>query len=133
MKFMEINGYDERYLISSTGKVWANPNHMHNGQWLKASLKKGYCFVCLCKDGTIKQYTIHRLVAEHFIPNPMLLPQVNHKDGNKLNNNISNLEWCTASHNKKHSWDIGTSWTTPAKRAASRRNAYHMLKLRGIV
>ena len=47
---------------------------------------------------------IHRLVAETFIPNPKKLPQVNHKDGNKLNNNIDNLEWCSNLYNQQHAW-----------------------------
>jgi hypothetical protein len=68
---------------------------------------RGYCFVGLNKltNNKIKQYnrTIHRLIAEHFIPNPGNLPQVNHIDENKLNNNISNLEWCTAQYNMEYS------------------------------
>ena len=59
----------------------------------------------LRKDGKRKYLRIHRLVALQFIPNPDGLPQVNHKDGNKLNNNIDNLEWTTNSENTKHGYD----------------------------
>lgn len=59
------------------------------------------------EDGVHKKkyYHIHRMIAELFIPNPDNLPQVNHIDGNKLNNDITNLEWCTTSHNIQHAFD----------------------------
>ena len=60
----------------------------------------GYKVVCLSEDKFTRKYvTVHRLVATAFIPNPDNLPQVNHKDENKTNNHVSNLEWCTASYN----------------------------------
>lgn len=59
----------------------------------------GYLFVVLCKDGKHKHVTVHRLVAETFIPNPDNLPEINHKDENKSNNVVSNLEWCDRSYN----------------------------------
>ena len=120
----DVIGYEGLYSVTQDGQVWAYQNRLHKGKFLKPSLKKGYPFVCLCKDSKIVQKTVHRLVAEAYLPNPDNLPQVNHKDSNKENNNLSNLEWCTASQNKKHSWDAGTSIVTNAKREASRRNAY---------
>lgn len=62
----------------------------------------GYAVVCLAEDGKRTYPTIHRLVAEAFIPNPDGLPQVNHKDENKLNNSVENLEWCTAYYNSHY-------------------------------
>lgn len=56
----------------------------------------------LSKNGKATGYLLHRLVAQAFIPNPDNLPQVNHKDENKLNNNVDNLEWCTASYNNNY-------------------------------
>ena len=64
--------------------------------------KQGYNMVNLFKDGKQKTKLVHRLVAEAFIPNPDNLPQVNHIDGNKDNNNVSNLEWCSALQNNTH-------------------------------
>ena len=67
----------------------------------------GYREVMLSEYGTCNQYRVHRLIAETFIPNPNNLPCVNHKDGNKLNNCVDNLEWCTHSENTKHAYENG--------------------------
>lgn len=64
--------------------------------------KNGYSYVILYKNGKVKKFTVHRLVAEAFIPNPYNLPEVNHKDENKQNNVASNLEWCDAKYNHNY-------------------------------
>lgn len=64
---------------------------------------KGYALVSIYFDGKTHHYSVHRLIAIAFIPNPSNLPQVNHIDGNKLNNQIANLEWC----NQRHNYDEG--------------------------
>lgn len=69
--------------------------------------KYGYRRVLLHIDGKRVKFFVHRLVAETYIPNPKNLPQVNHKDGNKLNNNVSNLEWVTPKENIEHAIKIG--------------------------
>ena len=77
-------------------------------KYLKQTIdKNGYCKVSLQKDKYKKVYSIHRLVAENFIDNPNNLPQVNHIDGNKQNNNVYNLEFCTAKHNMNEAVRIG--------------------------
>ena len=101
-KWKPIKGY-ERYEISSIGNV----RNSKTGRILKKDKSRNYYEVVLSQQGKTKKYAIHRLVAEHFINNPKNKPQVNHKDGNKLNNNIENLEWVTVSENIKHSYTNG--------------------------
>lgn len=69
--------------------------------------KNGYININLYLEKKPKRHLIHRIVAVAFIPNPENKPQVNHKDGNKENNNINNLEWNTCSENTQHSYDTG--------------------------
>ena len=66
----------------------------------------GYCRIGLWKNQVCKKFFIHRLVALHFIPNPENKPTVNHKDGNKLNNHINNLEWNTMKENNQHAVEV---------------------------
>lgn len=88
------------YAITEQGDVYNGKTK----RYLKASLHNaGYLTVFV--DG--KNRLLHRLLAETFIPNPDNLPCVNHKDGNKLNNDLSNLEWCTYSENNRHAYRTG--------------------------
>lgn len=99
MKKVKIANF-EQYAITDEGKVIS----LRYNQELKGvKVPNGYLHIQLhMEDGRTKQFGIHRLVAEHFLPNPYHYTQVNHKDGNKENNNVSNLEWCTASYNIQH-------------------------------
>lgn len=67
---------------------------------------RGYQMVRLMIDGKSKSKALHRLVAELFLANPAGYAEVNHKDGNKLNNNLENLEWCSRSQNIQHAYDL---------------------------
>ena len=98
-----IPGYKGEYLISSSGRVKNNKNKLRKLQ----VDNKGYVKIALCKKGEVQQYAVHRLVAQTFISNSENKLEVNHKDGNKLNNCISNLEWCTSSENQKHAFSTG--------------------------
>ena len=94
----DIKGYDGKYQISNYGRV---KSLLRYKKILKPILQtKGYFYVSLCKPN--KNFTIHRLVAEEFIPNPENLPCVNHKDENKHNNHVDNLEWCTYEYNNNY-------------------------------
>lgn len=69
--------------------------------------EKGYYRVDLSKERKSKRFRIHRLIAKTFIPNPNNFPEVNHINGNKKDNCINNLEWCTHKHNMKEAYKLG--------------------------
>ena len=104
-----IAGYEGLYEVSNLGRVKSKKRVDINRLGVKRILKEkilkpckeknGYLRVNLWVNGKNKHYTVHRLVANAFIPNPDKLPQINHKDEDKTNNNISNLEWCTPEYN----------------------------------
>ena len=92
----DVKGYEGLYAVTSCGKVWSYKSK----KFLKpASDKKGYFKVVLYKNGKCKNYKIHRLVAEAYIPNPDNLPQVDHIDNDKTHNYINNLQWITNRNN----------------------------------
>lgn len=101
----DIQGYEGLYQISSLGRVKAFPRPIPGAYKNREFIKKtshdnyGYPIVGLSKNGKSKTFTIHRLVAKAFIPNPDCLKEVNHKDENKDNNCEDNLEWCTTQYN----------------------------------
>lgn len=102
--WLQIKNYEGLYEVSNTGYV----RSIRKNRLIECCLStKGYRRVCLCKGDARNFKSVHRLVAEAFIPNPDNLPQVNHKDGNKFNNNVENLEWCNNSQNQKHAYDNG--------------------------
>ena len=100
-KFTNIQG--SNYSVSNIGNIKNNKSK----QILKSGDNgKGYLFCFLWKYNKSKRFYVHRLVAQTFIPNPDNKPCVNHIDGNKENNNVNNLEWCTHSENMKHAYKI---------------------------
>lgn len=96
----DIKGYEREYGITSCGRVWSYKSN----KFLKSTIDgSGYEQIMLCKNGKVKQFKVHRLVAEAYIPNPNNFSQVNHKDENKNHNWINNLEWCDAKYNVSYS------------------------------
>jgi hypothetical protein len=103
---LSIPGYEGIYSVSDTGLIYSERRKKYRKTYLD---NQGYIKVVLCVDGEMMNHLIHRLVAMAFIPNPVGKPCVNHIDGNKGNNHVSNLEWCDYSENRVHSLKIGTS------------------------
>jgi hypothetical protein len=92
----DIKGYCGLYKVSNLGRIYGRKS----GKFLKPHLNnKGYLKIDLYKDGRCKKVFVHRIVAETFLPNPHNYPQVNHKDEDKTNNCVSNLEFCDCKYN----------------------------------
>lgn len=111
-----VKGYENLYEVSNLGRVRSlgrmikgktrsgiDADRYHKGK-LRALQRdsNGYLHVGLSRNGVVKIYRVHRLVAEAFIDNPKGLPEVNHKDENRTNNNANNLEWCTHQYNNAY-------------------------------
>jgi len=111
-KFKPVKGYAGIYEISNLGRVKSisriierkdgNTRVTEDRIILPFLTKCGYHQIVLCKDGVRKKHYIHRLVANAFLPNLNNLPIINHKDENKLNNRVDNLEWCSAYYNTRY-------------------------------
>lgn len=114
--YKPIKGYENLYKISNLGNIKSIDRVEHiitenkdyfrikKGKVLKKTINtNGYYYITLHgEDGTLKTVAIHRLVANNFLDNPNSLKCVNHKDENKLNNNVNNLEWCTYEYNNNY-------------------------------
>ena len=96
---VDIRGYEDKYAITSCGKVWSYKTKKFLSTHKNS---KGYKRAYLCKGNGGKFLAIHKLVAMAYIPNPDNLPQINHKDENKENNTVNNLEWCTNKYNSNY-------------------------------
>ncbi len=115
--WVPIKGFENLYLISSNGRVKSLPKYVNifNGFKRKTKEKilknqiclRGYETIILRKDKIYKSFKIHRLVGEYFVDNCNGYNEINHLDGNKLNNKFDNLEWCNRSMNLLHAYKTG--------------------------
>jgi hypothetical protein len=106
-KALQIKDFTN-YYITDSGEVYSR-NYNRTGRIIKllpSEGRRGYLKVTLSKNNKLYNKSIHRLVAETFIPNPENKPQVNHIDGNIKNNNVMNLEWCSCAENIQHSYSV---------------------------
>lgn len=108
-----VNGYEGVYEISNMGRIksldrtWMQGGRCKEEHIMRQSFMKNYLSITLCKDGDERTTKIHRLVAKAFIANPTNKKQVNHKNGNKLDNRSVNLEWNTPTENIRHAFEMG--------------------------
>jgi len=121
----DIPNYESLYAVTKDGQIWSYPKtnkyvkHL-KGAWLKKTVDNGYEYVGLYKSKRPKKTSVHRIVAITFLPNPYKLPEVNHIDGNKLNNNVENLEWCTSKYNSEHAQKLGLNNISDKNKEATR-------------
>lgn len=118
MKSAPIEGFEESYEIYENGDIYAIEREIEGidgniypkrrkKKAVQPNIKVGYLQVRLYKNNFQFNLYVHRLLAIAFIPNPNNLPEVNHKDGNRLNNSLDNLEWVTRVENMQHAIDSG--------------------------
>ncbi len=108
----DVVGYERLYAVTDDGRVWVyfrkGKGSNKTGRFFTPAIDiGGYNRINLRKNGVSKSFSVHRLVAQEYISNPKNLPEINHKDGNKSNNKVKNLEWCTRNFNMKHAFSIG--------------------------
>lgn len=112
----DIEGYSN-YKISNLGRIYSKKSNI----FLKQRLDRyGYCCVMLSKNGKVKNFLVHRLVAKHFLKNPKNLTTVNHKDENKQNNYVDNLEYMSQKDNVRYS---------QAKKVYQYDKSYNLIKI----
>lgn len=104
MQYKQITGTD--YWITNDGSVYS-VKFNRTRKLVGREQSGGYLQVALSTKGVVEDWLVHRLVATYFIDNPDRLEMINHKDGNKLNNRVENLEWCSSKQNVNHSIKTG--------------------------
>ena len=123
----DVSEYEGFYQVSNKGNVYSverkdSQGQRRGGRILKPKYSRGgYLMVHLYKNGKMKAKSVHRLVAETFLPNPNDLPQVNHRDEVKDNNKVGNLEWCDSKYNINYGTLLERSAQAQSKKGQSRQ------------
>jgi len=116
-----------KYELNKKGQVFS----VRSNKFLKPQLKtNGYLSVSFCENGKVKQHLVHRLVAKKYLPNPKNLPEVNHKNGIKIDNRLENLEWVSKSENEKHSYKVGLKSHLGEKNTQSKLTKEEVLQIK---
>lgn len=125
----DIEGYEGRYMVSNYGRI----KNCARNKYLTPSVDSyGYLRVWLGNKKDRKIHSIHRLVAVAFLPNPFNLPQVNHKDEDRSNPYVGNLEWCTAQYNTEYSQSVNYAFIIPTGKVLKGRNLCKLCKAYGL-
>lgn len=134
-EWRDIVGYEGYYQVSSSGKVLTLPRTVNSPSGIRviyggltriAKGRGGYPCVYLSKDGVCRGLYVHRLVAEAFIPNPNNLPEINHKDESRTNNNAWNLEWCDHKYNMNYGTAIERA--KESRRKNAKKQSTHLVR-----
>lgn len=127
----DVKGYEGLYFVNELGQVFSYPKKTRKGirKLLLNKNKFGYLLIDLCKDGEVKKYLVHRLIAVAFLDNVENKEQVNHINGNKEDNRLENLEWTTNSENQKHAIRTGLRSAKGEKNSQSKLNETQVLKI----
>lgn len=115
IEWRSIANYEDRYYVNRDGEILSKCRKTPHLRKKKLS-RKGYYTVTLSKDDKAKTHYVHRLVAESFIPNPKNLPEINHINEDKLDNQVENLEWCDRSYNVNYGKRIAKQRANLCKR-----------------
>jgi hypothetical protein len=140
-EWRDIEGYEGCYQVSNIGRVKSLSRAVRNGKGTTRKIPErirkpqdhshGYLFVALHESEEYFNFYIHRLVALHFIANPKGLPEVNHKNLDRTDNRVENLEWVTHAENKAHA-SINNPWT-PEGRSSVRLDWLKVLEIRNLL
>jgi len=129
MRFIAISS-EPNYEISKEGIIRVINTKKIKSQYVSST---GYYIISISHNNKSKPHRVHRLLAETFLKNPQNKPEINHKDGNKLNNNISNLEYCTHAENMKHAFKNGLVNNTGIKNGRAKLNNNKVRKIRAML